>query len=218
MVSPAPQKRRAVTCSLDSSDRETQGMVSDLYGFIEPPLWNQSRRTQDRDGPFEPNSNVVQAREKVHGVARLIGGSFSYPKLRAYSTFEGGLNKHCEQQLVAELDEALKQCVTKALEPKHMRELRVLIEHELVCQDCYQTLEAFCKKNEIVQFNVYRPTRLSRVTSNKLVAGSSCMRGAWGDDIEVQLTAHWPCNGSFKQLRAPEQDLFFYACGCDSRM
>ena len=215
------RKRRVVTCKLSSSDAATQCMVNDLYNNIAPQFWNESRRKQNPDGPFDASSKPIQGQENVHGVARLIGtGGYSMQKLHVSALFTGGMKRHCEQLLVAELEEGLDRCKDMALTPKHMFELRVVIEHEFVCQSCYEALVRFCKENGVAELNVYRPTRLSRNGGeDKLVAGSSCMRGARGDDFDVQLTAHWPCTVGhgerrFKPLRAPSKPGLFFACGC----
>ena len=166
----------------------------------------------------------MQAQEKVHGVAYLVGkGGYSVPKLHVWAVHEGGMNHHCEAQLATEMEKALITCSHLALTPDHLFELRLVIEHEFVCKSCYEVLIKFCKKHGVGKLNVYRPTRPSRnCKEDKLVAGSSCMRAAWGDDIVVQKIAHWPCTDgrgalrhSFKSLQAPQKPGLFFACGCN---
>ena len=97
----------------------------------------------------------------------------------------------------------------------HRCELRVLIEHEIVCKDCWDYMVKFCETWEVKTLNVYRPTRPPRQSAAcELVGGATCMRAAWGNDIILEKTAHWPCNAAGFKPRQTNQTKLFFECGC----
>ena len=227
LLTPKPRPKRPTSTSMSAEPKRSktfqlsdapveQAMVTDLYGSIPPSLWTQSRRNENPGGPFD--GPPVLANERIYGVARLVGnGGYSTPKLHVSAVYSGADEAHCERQLVDELERALESSDVQrmGLTRDHRCELRVLIEHEIVCKDCWDYMVKFCETWEVKTLNVYRPTRPPRQSAAcELVGGATCMRAAWGNDIILEKTAHWPCNAAGFKLRQTNQTKLFFECGC----